>query len=224
MMLKPLKVMLVVPENNTTMEREMLEFLPTGSSTHIVKVPRGKGLLNADTLPAYKESTIEVCAASRKESIDIVAYGCTAAGFIMGPEGDLEMAQRISQVVERPVITTAGSMVKALQELKAKHISLLTPYSDLVNEQLKKFLLSGDIVVKHFDSFYAPDVIALGKIQSHEVAEKAKNLFAEDIDAFFIACSQLPTVNILDSLAKQLGKPVLSSIQVTAKYINNYFH
>jgi maleate cis-trans isomerase len=34
----------------------------------------------------------------------------------------------------------------------------------------------------------------------------------------FIACSQLPTLNVVDPLTKQWGKPVLSSIQVTAQY------
>jgi len=215
-------VMLVIPENNTTMENELRELLPIGSSVHVVRVPRGKGLLTKETLPEYKNSTVLVCEKFNHQDIDIVAYGCTAAGFIMGPEGDQEMANRISDIVKKPVVTTAGSMVKALQELEAKNISLLTPYNDLVNDQLKKFLECGDIKVKHFDSFYAPDVIALGKITSIEVQEKAEKLFAEDVDALFIACSQLPTISILNSLSSKLSKPVLSSIQVTAKYVNNY--
>jgi maleate cis-trans isomerase len=33
----------------------------------------------------------------------------------------------------------------------------------------------------------------------------------------FIACSQLPTLNVVDPLSAAWGKPVLSSIQVTAK-------
>ena len=221
---KPLHIMLVIPENNTTMEHELMLLLPPGSTSHVVRVPRGKGLLTKETLPEYKDSTIRVCQESKDQDIDIVAYGCTAAGFIMGPEGDQEMAERIGAITGKPVVTTAGSMVKALQELNCKNISLLTPYNDSVNDQLKKFLQNGNISVRYFDSFYAPDVIALGKIKSHEIEERAKSLFAQDIDALFIACSQLPTIEILDSLSKKLGKPVLSSIQVTAKYINNYFH
>jgi len=215
--------MLVVPENNTTMHQELLHWLPYGSSCEVVRVPRGKGLLNTESLPAYKVSTIEVCEQSTNNALDIVAYGCTAAGFILGPAGDREMAQRIGEVTGKPVVTTAHSMVKALQEIGAKNISLLTPYQDHVNDQLKLFLESGGIHVRHFDSFYAQDVITLGQITAEQVQEKAKTLFFEDIDALFIACSQLPTQEVLNPLSLLLGKPVLSSIQVTAQYLNQHF-
>ena len=212
--------MLVVPENNTTMHQELLHWLPKGSSCEVVKVPRGKGLLTTESLPAYKISTIEVCEQAVNHELDIVAYGCTAAGFILGPEGDREMAKRIGEVTGKPVVTTANSMVRALQEIGARNISLLTPYQDHVNDQLKLFLKSGDIEVRHFDSFYAQDVIALGQITAEQVAEKAKTLFSDEIDALFIACSQLPTQEVLEPLSALLGKPVLSSIQVTAQYLN----
>ena len=113
-------------------------------------------------------------------------------------------------------------MVQALQAINAKKISLLTPYQDNVNDQLKLFLSAGDIHVQHFDSFYAPDVIALGNITAKQVQEKAITLFAQDVDALFIACSQLPTFEILEALSDALKKPVLSSIQVTAKALLNH--
>jgi len=220
--LSPIRVMLVVPENNTTMHHELLAWLPIGSSCEVVRVPRGKGLLTQETLPAYKESTIAVCQEGADSKFDIVAYGCTAAGFILGPKGDREMAERIASVTGKPVVTTAASMVQALQAINAKKISLLTPYQDNVNDQLKLFLLAGDIHVQHFDSFYAPDVIALGNITAKQVQERAATLFAKDVDALFIACSQLPTLEILDKLSQTFKKPVLSSIQVTAKALINH--
>jgi maleate cis-trans isomerase len=132
------------------------------------------------------------------------------------------MAERIASVTGKPVVTTAASMVQALQAINAKKISLLTPYQDNVNDQLKLFLLAGDIHVQHFDSFYAPDVIALGNITAKQVQERAATLFAKDVDALFIACSQLPTLEILDKLSQTFKKPVLSSIQVTAKALINH--
>jgi maleate isomerase len=109
-------------------------------------------------------------------------------------------------------------MVQALQAIGAHSISLLTPYQDDVNIRLRAFLQSGDIGVEHFDSFYAADVVALGQITENQVDDRAKPLCKGDVDAMFIACSQLPTLNVVDPLTKQWGKPVLSSIQVTAQY------
>jgi len=43
----------------------------------------------------------------------------------------------------------------------------------------------------------------------------------KDCDALFIACSQLPTYDILDSLQAEFGRPVWSSIKATAWQIGN---
>ena len=89
---KPLRVGLMVPANNTTMEIELAAWLPVGSSSTTVKIPRGQGLLTKETLPAYRDSAI---ALARQHFVDgkhdLIAYGCTAAGFISGPAGDAEL-------------------------------------------------------------------------------------------------------------------------------------
>lgn len=216
---KPLNIGLMVPINNTTMEGEMLGWLPEGSTCKTLRIPRGKGLLTEETLPAYRDAAIELAKQFNETPLDVIAYGCTAAGFILGPKGDDEIAASLTVTTGLPVVTTAHSMMLALREMGATNISLLTPYQDDVNNRLRDFLSSGDIRVGHFDSFYAADVVALGQITELQVAERAKLLCENDVDAMFIACSQLPTLNVVDSLSAIWGKPVLSSIQVTAKLV-----
>ena len=215
--MRPLNVGLMVPSNNTTMEPEMLGWLPPGSTCMTLRIPRGKGLLTAETIPAYKEAAIELAREFNGHPIDVIAYGCTAAGFILGPEGDAEIAQRLEEVTGKPVVTTARSMVESLQAIGANRISLLTPYQDDVNTRLRAFLSADNIDVAHFDSFYVADVVALGEITEQQVAVRAPTLCKDDSDAMFIACSQLPTLNVVGPLTQTWGKPVLSSIQVTAR-------
>jgi maleate cis-trans isomerase len=207
----------MVPINNTTMERELLAWLPSGSTCTTARIPRGKGLLTRETIPAYKAAALELARRFAAPQIDIVVYGCTAAGFISGPAGDAQLATELADITGKPVVTIARSMVLALQEIEAREIALVTPYLDPVNEQLKAFLADGGIRVKRFASFYAPDVDALGRIESAAVAQLARETMHEDCDALFIACAQLPTYDILDGLRQELRRPVLSSIQVTAK-------
>lgn len=211
------KVGLMIPANNTTMEREMLAWLPPGSSCTTARIPRGKGLLTRDTLPAYKASALELARGFAIPEIDIVVYGCTAAGFISGPAGDAQLAAELADITGKPVVTVARSMVVALREADATAIALVTPYLDPVNAQLQAFLADGGICVKRFASFYAPDVDALGRIESDAVAKLARETMNADCDALFIACAQLPTYDILGGLRRELRRPVLSSIQVSAE-------
>ena len=115
------------------------------------------------------------------------------------------------------MVTTARSMVQALQDIGATKIALVTPYLDAVNTQLKAFLADGGIEVKRFNSFYVQNTDELGRIEAHQVAKLARETMGDDCEAMFIGCSQLPTCEILDDLQREFGRPALSSIQVTAR-------
>ena len=208
---------LMVPSNNTTMERELLAWLPAGSTCKTVKIPRGKGMLTKETLPEYRARAVKLAQTFADPAIDVVAYGCTAAGFISGPAGDAALQNDLSNVTGKAVVTTARSMVQALQDAGVKNIALVTPYLDAVNVQLKAFLADGGIHVKSFSSFYAKDVDELGRIESREVAKLARETMRDDCEALFIGCSQLPTAEILGELSREFGRPAFSSIQVTAQ-------
>lgn len=211
-----LHIGLMVPINNTTMEGELTAWLPPGTQCKTLRIPRGKGLLTADSIPAYKAQALELAKQFRNEGIDILAYGCTAASFIAGPAAEPLLTQDLMDASGAPVVTTARAMVQALQDANAQDIAVVTPYQDAVNAQIKLFLTDGGIRVRAFDSLYAKDVDALGRINADEVAAIARSTMNDDCDAMFIACSQLPTYAILDGLRADFRRPVLSSIQSTA--------
>jgi maleate cis-trans isomerase len=215
----PIRVGLMVPQNNSTMEHEMLAWLPPGSTIDLIRIPRGKGLMNKEMMPAYRAEAVKLAKKYARDDIDVVAYGCTAAGFISGPEGDASLARELAEVSGKPVVTTARSMVVALMErAKAKSIVLVTPYSDAVNQQLMVFMTDANIAVKRMATFNAKDTEALGRIEAHEVEALARKTMApgNDVDALFIACSQLPTATILSGLEREFHKPAWSSIRATA--------
>ncbi len=215
--MRALRVGLMVPINNTTMEGELAAWLPAGSSVTRVGIPRGAGLLTRETMPAYRDAAVALAAQHFSSAThDILAYGCTAAGFISGPRGDAELQAELSRVTGLPVVTTARAMVVALQAAGARRIAVVTPYQDAVNDQLSEFLADGGIAVERLATFRAPDVAALGRITAEEVRGLAETTMGEDCDALFIGCSQLPTHAVLGGLAARFGKPALSSIQATA--------
>jgi maleate cis-trans isomerase len=213
----PLKVGLMVPANNTTMKGELAAWLPTGSSIVEVKIPRGEGLLTAQTIPAYRDSAVALARTHfAGAGLDLLAYGCTAAGFISGPAGDAELAARLADATGLPVVTTARAMVSALQHARATRVAVVTPYLDAVNRQLEAFLDSGGIGVVRLASFRAPDVNALGRITAEQVRDLARATMGPDCDALFIGCSQLPTYAILADLEAEFARPAWSSIRATA--------
>ena len=223
-MSKPSHIALMVPINNTTMATELAGWLPTGTDCQTLKIPRGQGLLTRETIPAYKAQALALAQTLVGQPIQALAYGCTAASFLSGAQGDAALCAELTQLGGKPVVTTASAMVNALQAQGAQRIGLVTPYHDEVNDQLKRFLSDGGIDVASFDSLRAPNVEALGRITSGEVAQMARQVMTDGCDAMFIACSQLPTFNILQVLSAEFGRPVLSSIQATAQQLRTTLH
>lgn len=211
-----IRVGLMVPASNTTMEGEMLAQLPAGSTLTRIGIPRIEAPLTRETMPAYRDSVValaaQVFAADRH---DLLVYGCTSAGFIAGPEGDAALARELAQGTGLPVVTTAGAMVQRLQAIGAKTIAVVTPYADAVNAQLVDFLAAGGIAVRRLDSLRAADLAALCAIRAPEVEALARRTMGADCDALFIGCTQLPTQPFLAALARDVGRPVLSAVSVT---------
>ena len=211
-----LHVGLMVPINNTTMEPELLAWLPEGSSCRTLRIPRGKGMLTPENLPEYLAQAAKLAKELKNEHIDLVVYGCTAAGFMGGPARDTQVAAELAAITGKRVVTTASSMSAVLQSLGARRIALITPYPEHVNDTLRTFLAPSGIHIEVLSTFSAQTVDELAAITSAQIAERAREVMRPGIDAMFIACSQLPTLAIIPDLERELGIPVWSSIRATA--------
>lgn len=211
-----LKIGLMVPANNTTMEGELIEWLPQGATCRTLRIPRQQGLLTMADIPAYAGLAESMAEAFAGDPVDLVVYGCTAAGILAGPERDAGIAESLSRITGAPVVTTASSMVESLREARAHDIALVTPYAAEVNERLKSLLARSSIAVRRMSSFEAANVEELGRIGPDAVVARARETMDKECDALFIACSQLPTRAIVGPLEKEFKRPVWSSIKATA--------
>ena len=216
--MKALRVGLMVPANNTTMEHELPAWLPAGSTCRTLKIPRGKGLLTQADLPAYIAQATTMAKDFADDGIDVVVYGCTAAGFIAGPQRDAQVAAELAAVTGKSSVTTASAMAAALKDIGARNIALVTPYLDAVNERLQAFLAGSGIAVGALSTFGAKTTEELGQITASQVADRSREVMRTnpDVDALFVACTQLPTREVLSGLEREFKRPAWSSIRATA--------
>ncbi len=210
------RIGLMVPINNTTMESELLAWLPAGSTCRTLRIPRQKGLLTLADIPAYVARGVELAGGFRDDPVDLVVYGCTAAGILAGRARDAEIVTALAEGTGSPTVSTVGAMVAWIVATGARNLALVTPYQDDVNAQLHRLLESSDITVRVLSSFRAQGVDELGRITAEQVTARARETMRDDCDAMFIACSQLPTHAILEGLRQEFRRPVSSSIHATA--------
>lgn len=209
------RALLVVPENNTTMAPELAALCPQlAFDVALVKRP-ARTLLRED-LPAYADATLAAVEPFLAARPDLVFYGCTAAGFLAGPAGNAAMVEKLAVRTGARVVSTAGAMVDVLRHAGVASAAVVTPYLAPVNDGLRAYLAASGIAVETLESFLCATTAELGRITADEVHDLALRTVTPRSAALFIACSQLPTLAILDDLRARLRIPVWSSIAATA--------
>ena len=210
------RVGLLVPASNTTMEAELLAWLPEGTRFETRRIERTAGFMSRATLPGEMQRARTLAASLAGQSLDLLIYGCTATGFIAGPAGDASIAADLAEASGLPVVTTARSVIDALQSVDARHIAVVTPYVDAVNDSVRDFLAHHAIDIASLKGFGALTIEQLVNLGAQDVLTLSRAACTPACDALYIACSQLPTRPIIPQLEQELGRPVWSSIKATA--------
>ena len=213
---RDIRAILVVPANNTTMELEIQAYCPEITDLQVARIPRPHRPLTVADLPEYRKSTVATVAPLAKDGADLVIYGCTAAGFLAGPHGDTEAVQALSDLAGAPVVSTAVAMGAALHHSGLYRVDLVSPYLDWKNEILIEFFAAAGVTIAGRSSFSAKNPTELGSISAEQVLQKSLEVARDDSQGLFIACVQLPTLDIIPVLTARLQRPVWSAVRAAA--------
>ena len=216
MTLQQARTLIVIPENGTMMEPEVSAMCPELSPLVVARVPRSPGMLTLETLPALEQRSIDVLEAHLSFEPDIVIFACTVAGMLSGPERHERYIERLRQIAGVDVVAVAPAMTQALRASGVTATTVVTPYMHAANEAVKRYLRESGIDVEYFDSFYPGSIENLMKITEDDVRTKVLETVGPKSTSVFVSCAQLPAMNIIPGLRKQLGMPVWSAIVATA--------
>ena len=204
------KLGLIVLPTNTVNEAEWQAMLPAGVTLHVTRMALhedisselGKKSLYAD----IEQATSDLAEAG----LNVIAYGCTAGSMVEPLD---QLTDYMTSVSGVPSVTTAASIVKALQALKAMKIAIATPYHDALNDHEVDFLIS--------NGFEILKIAGLGigaggaQVPADEIKAHVLSVDHPDAQAVLVSCTDFPTLNLISDLEDQLGKPVITSNQAT---------
>ena len=145
------------------------------------------------------------------EKIDCVVYGCTS-GTIAAGFSAIEQKIKLAKP-ETKVTTPSTAAIKALKKLNIKKLSIFTPYSKKLNDEVVDYFKQENFEVISNSYFDIESDIDIGKVDQNYLYEVLAKIDLKDADALFVSCTALPVLSIIDKLEKKLNKPVLSSNQ-----------
>ena len=133
----------IIPTVNTVTEPEFHAMAPDGVTSHFTRMPIHFHPEEDDFKELMDDLEIRLIELKTCGST-IVAYNCTVGS--MACPADMLKA-KLEGVTGAPAVATAASVLKALEVLGVKRISMATPYSEETNEHEKEYLAAHGIEV-----------------------------------------------------------------------------
>ena len=213
------RIGLIVPSSNTVCEPEMARLAPDGVAVYAARV------LFEPTIDGLKDMKNHVHRAGRELSSEgicgLIAFCCTVGSMIGGAGYDEELAQMIFRASSTKSVTTTGAVKAALSALKVRRVSMATPYTRETNEIEKSVMESMGYEVTDISGYHEhvePEALKnemIGRLQPEAAYELAKAVNGPKNHAIFISCTNFRSIEIIDQLEQETGKPVITSNQAT---------
>jgi maleate isomerase len=203
----------LVPPGNPTVEPEMIALAPTGVSVHFSRLvahgATGSHAGQDERNRTMVEHAAESAALLAMVKPDVIMLAHTATSYTLGPQKEAELVARLREQCGTIVETAFASVVEALRVLGARKVALGTPYGEETTLKGKALLEQhGVAVVSH------------GRLENvsniyDETPERAyqlgRSIDRDDVEAIFLSGSGMPTISILETLERDLGKPAISA-------------
>ncbi len=218
---------LIVPSSNTTMETELPEMfarrarlIPEERFTFHSSRMRMQEVTPDALLQMDRDSNR--CAVELADAqCDAMAYACLVAIMSQGPGAHVGAEDRLTKVARdegcsAPVISSAGALVRALEALGARRISMITPYVPELTQKVRGYIEDAGVEVVDVVSLGVADNCAVGRLDPAGLPPLAAGLKRSGCDAIVLsACVQMPSLAAIPEVEARVDLPVLSAATAT---------
>jgi maleate isomerase len=131
-----------------------------------------------------------------------------------GLSGEAALVQTVEHASGCPALTTAQAITAALNRLGIKNLVLISPYVKETNEHEIEYLGEAGFRVIH-DLGLGLQSDGYIAVTPEQWIEVVKGNSRAEADGYLLSCTNTRTIEVINELERQLGKPVITSNQAT---------
>lgn len=224
--MKKFRIGQIVPSSNVTMETEIPavfrareSILPERFTFHSSRMRMKK--VTKEELEAMDAMSLKCATELSDAHVDVMGYACLVAIMSMGrgyhcvSEVNLHQ-ETVANGFPTPIVTSAGALINGLKVLGAKKISIITPYMRPLTDMVVDYIEHQGFEVIDSIALEIPDNLEVAAQDPMNLLEIVKRLNTEGADLVVAsACVQMPSLEAIDLMEKQIGLPVTSAAVCT---------
>ena len=202
----------IIPSSNRVAEPDMQHYAPVGVVPHFIRI----GMTNRHRAPLDVLMPKILAAADllNDAKCDVIVFHCTGTSMSGGVNMDVRVRAEISGAFGKPAISTASALDAALAALDARKLVFISETAQEGHDKKKKYLVEAgyEIVADKAACLKGSDEYCTTAPRFwFDMAMALKN---DSADAYFLSCANIHSVDVIVSLERVLGKPVVTSNQV----------
>ncbi|HZU05910.1 MAG TPA: Asp/Glu racemase [Chloroflexota bacterium] len=209
------RVGVVVPSSNTTVEADFARSLPPGVTLHAARMYLAETTVEAERqmLLHHVPAAVRDLASLRPH---VVAFACTSAAAVLGPEGEAALIADIARQTGAPVVSTNSAVGAAIARHRPQRVAVLTPYIDALNQAIRAGLEQRGLPVVHIAGLGITDNFGICEVTPAEIVAFAeRELAGKAFDLLFVSCTNFRALEARPALLARFGVPVVTSNQAT---------
>ncbi|MGI9395761.1 MAG: maleate cis-trans isomerase family protein [Boseongicola sp.] len=206
---------LIVLQADERIESDFRRLMPDGIRLFASRVPSALEVSSATLAEMEAHLAAAAGLLPRGPAFNVVGYGCTSGTAEIGAT---TIARRVREGVDTDTVTEpVSALVAACRALGIEQLGFLSPYVEPVSDKLRSVLDNFGINTPEFGTYAEPTEEKVARILEESTFDAARKVARHGkMDALFLSCTNLRTLNIIEPLEQELGIPVLSSNQVLA--------
>ncbi len=213
--MKALHVALIVPASNTVMEPDFHRYADATWTISTWRIFLETVTRDAEIRMMGEELT-ETLRRIQTTAPDLVVFGCTSAGSIGGLAHDRELTERIERETGATGVTVVGSMMRQLTSVRPETVAVFTPYRDELTRSVADCIAEAGYDVVTAKGMEIGDNREIGRVTPREIADFVRsNMKGIEAHCIFLSCTNWRAIEAIEPLEQDLGRPVISSNQVT---------
>jgi maleate isomerase len=172
------------------------------------------GQITIENLQRMRQDVIYAAKLLAAAKPDAITYEATAAGFVLGPEGDKELIKEIQDVTGIPATTGSNSVTESFRFLGIKKMLIYAATPEVVTlKSIEYFHKLGFQVAAH-ESLGANFGHDVSRVSPWEIYRSAMTLLRQcpDVEGIFLSGGAFRTLEMLETLEKDSGLPVVTTV------------
>ncbi|MFM9888834.1 MAG: hypothetical protein ACKVQT_37905 [Burkholderiales bacterium] len=208
-----LRLGVIAPANNAVIEPELYPRLPEGVSMLATKLLGSSGEMAAGNIQAMESTTEKAVRMLDVAEVDVMVYACMGTALVKGVAWSDALRREMTQITRARVVTAAQLTMAGLRHMSVRRVAMATPYPEMLQALVRPYFEAHGFEIVAERHLGISNVRQVGVYGPEAAYKLARSLDTSRADGVCILATDFRTLEALEWLERDIGKPVVSTNQ-----------